>query len=307
MLSMARVVFDNDHPPTDLPGVKRWEGKGWESDSANGFINPGGATATSWLRYSHLLRPPQTGKTLITDFTGYNTFVTDGHRGPPAQNWVGDLLLECEVTLDKPEGQFVMQLSKSHYRFEARWNLATGDCELYKLSAGRDEKIGSAKTMVSGKGRTYKLRFADVDEKLTVWVDNALPFGDDGVSYSTAALNVASGPTVENDLEPASIGIQTGAAKVKKLKLLRDTYYTNDPRGADYEIDFGNPSTWAKMDRLDDEHVRTIYIQPGHYLCLGDNSPESSDGRSWGCVPERLLLGRALLVYYPLGRAGKIR
>ena len=34
---------------------------------------------------------------------------------------------------------------------------------------------------------------------------------------------------------------------------------------------------------------------------------KSSDGRSWGLVPERLLLGRALLVYWPVNRAGRIR
>ena len=53
--------------------------------------------------------------------------------------------------------------------------------------------------------------------------------------------------------------------------------------------------------------VATWYVQPSHYLCLGDNSPESSDGRSWGLVPRRLLLGRALLVYYPFSRVERIR
>ncbi len=91
------------------------------------------------------------------------------------------------------------------------------------------------------------------------------------------------------------------------MKLSRDTYYTNDPSRPDYDFGDGDPATWTKMNRFDDAHVKTIYVQPGHYLCLGDNSPESSDGRSWGCVPERLLLGRAMLVYYPFSRAGKIR
>ena len=45
--------------------------------------------------------------------------------------------------------------------------------------------------------------------------------------------------------------------------------------------------------------MKTLYVQPDHYLCLGDNSPESSDGRTWGLVSRRLLLGRAMLVYYP--------
>ena len=52
---------------------------------------------------------------------------------------------------------------------------------------------------------------------------------------------------------------------------------------------------------------KTLYVQPGHYLCLGDNSQASSDSRDWGLVPERLMLGRALLVYYPFQRAGAIR
>ena len=48
--------------------------------------------------------------------------------------------------------------------------------------------------------------------------------------------------------------------------------------------------------------VLTLYVQPDHFLGLGDNSPESSDSRSWGLVPKRLLLGKAVLVYYPFGR-----
>ena len=34
---------------------------------------------------------------------------------------------------------------------------------------------------------------------------------------------------------------------------------------------------------------------------------ESSDGREWGLVPERLMLGRALVVYFPFNRAGTIK
>ena len=50
-----------------------------------------------------------------------------------------------------------------------------------------------------------------------------------------------------------------------------------------------------------------MYVQPGHYLCLGDNSQASSDSRDWGLVPHRLMLGRALAVYYPIERIGPIR
>jgi signal peptidase I len=69
-------------------------------------------------------------------------------------------------------------------------------------------------------------------------------------------------------------------------------------------FDPANPDTFKNWDQA---LPSTYHVQPNHFLCLGDNSPESSDGRSWGLVPRRLLLGKALLVYYPFHRAGRIR
>jgi hypothetical protein len=88
--------------------------------------------------------------------------------------------------------------------------------------------------------------------------------------------------------------------------LWRDTYYTQYRLrgGPDLPInDWSDPKQWGPAD----PQVTCMYVQPGHYLCLGDNSPQSSDSRDWGLVPSRLLLGRALLVYFPLQRAGPIR
>ena len=60
-----------------------------------------------WLRYHHYLRPPadkpQTPvRSLITDFMGYNFYETQNptFKHGPGENWVGDLMLECEVTVD---------------------------------------------------------------------------------------------------------------------------------------------------------------------------------------------------------------
>src|SRR5207253_3593483 len=89
---------------------------------------------------------------------------------------------------------------------------------------------------------------------------------------------------------------------VHHLKLWRDTYYTVEPGAPDYAgLPNANHGNWAdpNWEVLNALPGKTLYVQPGHYLCMGDNSPESSDGRSWGLVPERLMLGRAMLVYYP--------
>ena len=94
---------------------------------------------------------------------------------------------------------------------------------------------------------------------------------------------------------------------ISKLQLWRDTYYTQmQPNGTD---DYATVESWSNPERWGSlQHLKpmTLYVQPGHYLCLGDNSPHSSDGRAWGLVPDRLMLGRALVVYYPFGRVGPI-
>jgi signal peptidase I len=105
-----------------------------------------------------------------------------------------------------------------------------------------------------------------------------------------------------NDLKPASIGARGATVRVGGLKLWRDTYYTVDPMGPDVGHngpEWDDPETWEPLQRLP---ARTFYVQPGHCFCLGDNSPESSDSRHWGLVPERLVLGKAVMVYYPFSR-----
>jgi signal peptidase I len=197
------------------------------------------------------------------------------------------------------------------------------------MNAGREDRlkeqeevVGAADTRVKRPG-TYQLRFADADDRLTLWVDNDLPFNP-GVNLDLPLeKRLNRGPT-PNDLQPASIGFQgAGAVRVQNLKLWRDTYYTVNvpPEGADAPGPDGRPGYWnepqnwehpsrwgrKEWESLNGLRPRTIYVQPGHYLCLGDNSPESSDGRSWGLVPQRLLLGRAMLVYYPFNRVRVIK
>ena len=49
------------------------------------------------------------------------------------------------------------------------------------------------------------------------------------------------------------------------------------------------------------EGVR-IKVPQNSYFVLGDNSRSSKDSRYWGFVPEKLMIGRAEAVYWPLNR-----
>lgn len=46
----------------------------------------------------------------------------------------------------------------------------------------------------------------------------------------------------------------------------------------------------------------TYRVPPKHLFVLGDNSPSSLDGRFWGSLPKKDLVGRAAFVYWPFTR-----
>lgn len=47
---------------------------------------------------------------------------------------------------------------------------------------------------------------------------------------------------------------------------------------------------------------QVIKVPEGSYYVLGDNSASSQDSRYWGFVPKKNILGKAILVYWPLNR-----
>ena len=299
ILAMSRIVFDNDFQPANTEAFPtRWTGADWKGDGPNprSFTGAGQAGEPRWLRYRNVLAAGKKPE-LISDFMGYNTsdFTASG------TNWVGDLLLECEVEVKSANaaGEFVVEVNRGADRFQARFNLSTGDCTLLRndkplTMPGDGGPVAATRpTALKGAGK-FKVRLANFDEQLTLWVNDELPFGN-GVAYAAPTL---AGPT-ENDLEPASVGVSDAVVTVSRLKLSRDTYYTPGPGGGGVALhgdDWSNPAQWQALRTL---APRFHYVHPNHYFCLGDNSPASADSRSWGMVPDRLMLGRALVVYFP--------
>src|SRR5207249_2804931 len=115
-------VFNNECQPKDLIGKvpPRWQTTGaWNTDKPDEpkrFEHGAGADSqVDWLRYRHLIPDPgrQTYRQeLITDFLGYNTYREQGPHRLPAQNWVGDLMLEADVDVQQTQGELIFELSK---------------------------------------------------------------------------------------------------------------------------------------------------------------------------------------------------
>jgi signal peptidase I len=241
-----------------------------------------------WTRYHHV--EPGWDKTSaprqpvpITDHLGYNT-----HTSSPPY-WVPDLIVDCTAEFGAATDKVVLELTKAGEKFRAEFD--NGFCRLFHVSSAADEPVlmTEQKTSITGSGR-HDLRFANVDSRLTVWVDNRpLDFGEKA-DYAPPNRDSFK-DTVADTHEPARIGA-TGNVAISKVSLWRDVYYTpgQDPKNPTIEMP-----------------LSTYYVQPGHYFCLGDNSASSSDGRIWGLVPERLMLGRAVVVYWPPSRIEVIK
>lgn len=290
ILAVRRLVFDLDLQPKSLTGKlkTRWhpapgEEAGWEM-LPSGFKHTG--EQFGWVRYQHV-QPgwpkdsvPEQG-VLIRDSLSYNL---DPHRRTPAEatSWVPDLNVECEAEFKDANAQVTLELTKSTDRFHAVF--ANGKCQLITFKHDGTEKphvLAEIPTKITtGK---HSLRFANFDSRMTIWVDEKpLDFGD-AANYDPPSRSSFTHTPLDAEA-PARIGAK-GDVVCGKVRLFRDVFYTC--------AEGGNNDTCG---------VQTYYVQPGHYLCMGDNSTSSSDGRSWGLVPERLLLGRAAAIYWPLNR-----
>ena len=335
MLAMRRIVYDNDFQPKDLVGERfqRWlpkSGGAWKQESPTVFATQAKeGAAVEWLRYRHLVvegegsSPRLVAKDpkvqLITDLYGYNKvkLAPAPFSGPVELGRRSNARMHPRRC--RAQGRVLDGAEPGRGPPGARFDLASGQCTLFRETLeGKREELAVKETRMKAKG-SYQLRFANFGARLTVWVDRELPF-DKGHDYDPPevprpgefkdindsafedAIAKRRGPT-KNDLEPASIGVNGSAVQVKQLRLWRDTYYDrSDQYLADLHSVEGE--IWDAYRRLP---PKTYYVQPGHYLCLGDNSTASADSRDWGLVPERLLLGRAHMVYYPFNRAGPIK
>jgi signal peptidase I len=196
--------------------------------------------------------------------------------------------------------------------------------------AHASEPLGQAQATSLNKPGTYDLVLANVDDRLTLWVDRARPFGD-GLCYETAEPDAPVTPTPD-DLEPVRLASRGAEVEVTNLVLKRDIYYTQRPSYPDFDAleDVARSGPGALFDVLADPRryaeltsspAAEYEIGPGRYLMLGDNSPWSRDGRAWGRsdqtlpgnpelgwdssgresweVPEALIIGKAFCVHWP--------
>lgn len=50
-----------------------------------------------------------------------------------------------------------------------------------------------------------------------------------------------------------------------------------------------------------------VRVPMGYYFVLGDNSASSRDSRYWGFLPKENLIGKAMVIYWPVRRLRAVR
>jgi signal peptidase I len=315
LCSMLQPVYDNDYavpkliqagmPPCWQPWAAAGTASPWKtSGDFKSFTIDGSSTQRAWLRYQHLLpneaiwqsvkqdkpfQPPP--PTLIRDFYGYNDGIfPEGCDMPSLPDvWVGDLGLDCQLNVKSTTGAVILELVKGGRQFRCQIDLTTGEAKL--SISDKPDFTPTAKTAVHGLGN-YQLRFTNVDDQLLLWVNNVVVQFDTPTTYDQlhntepVETQPVLGSEQATDLSPVGIAAEGGAAmEVSHLNIRRDIYYLS----RDDDID----------PRL---RTSSIDLESDQFFMCGDNSPRSSDGRYWrtqNYVNRRLLIGKALFIYWP--------
>jgi signal peptidase I len=292
-----------------------------------------------WLRYRHYVpseedwdnvhdgRPipaPAPQASLVSDYCGYNIANANGiARGSRNDSfmsdsyWVGDLTLSCSVNVTsvgvKPAIR--LELVEGADSFGCVFHPTDGTVEITRINRRTDqggehpEVLATASDTIQGAG-TYEVSFANVDNRLLLWVDGSLvDFGEDVVIGQNFLDALTTRPGAA-DTVPCGVAVRGANITVSDLLIQRDIYYRNDAYQFSQEEDFtssyGDPSgrseevsnpaslhrkladaeAWADNYVAEANIAHESYgryseyrLADDEYLMFGDNSPRSKDSR----------------------------
>ncbi|MEX2115191.1 MAG: S26 family signal peptidase, partial [Pirellulales bacterium] len=314
---------------------------GWAtSDGSRSYEIDGADPGVRWLGYRHYVptlddwmllakesmpNDYQPRPSLITDFYAYDTSVQRGDPRAQGQmlgrHWVGDLLLECQLEVTKPEGKTLFELVKGGVKFRCQIDCQSGEALL--AIDGRDEYQPRAQTNVRGAG-SHRIEFANVDNQLLLWIDGSPIEFDVATTYPPLGNDLPRSEDAEpGDLLPARIGAAGAGLRVSQLRLWRDIYYIA-AAGRLGVSDYGSgsailarmnydqlaqfwqsPADWQPAEGpnpFDQREEAVFPLSDDQFFMLGDNSPLSLDARLWMAeryVDRNLLVGKALYIFWP--------
>jgi len=235
----------------------------------------------------------------VTDRYGYNAMVSS------PEYIVSDLMLRSRLAWQSQPELVQVQIPVGNEVFGLVINLQTTQVELIDIderSVIRSGRFEPADTQTQTKKPTQGellLEVSNFDQQVVVAINGKPcfePFKIQDMDSTDGDLEatVAAGPGQRMDAGKAmriaikaeqqrrwALGVKGGSVRIEDLEMFRDVFYTPGRRRHAVDSEFTVPA--------------------GCYFVQGDNSPVSSDSRSWSdpCVPHRMLVGRPFLVHLP--------
>ena len=353
--AMWQIVFDNDYRPDEdmlktinviWPRWKPGAGSGWDTaENGRAFTYEGD-------REGHLTFDAPRDR--YQPHYAYNTY--DGtHSISPRMDICTDLKLSAVFTPEQTTSSLEMLLTSFEHRFRGVVS-ADGTASLHYHSPAHEQ--GQWKTwtaalgskLTPGAGREVSLEHADF--RVTLRVDGEPVLRVDSEAYEDEELygkttirerlvqRLTEQPGRPAPTPEVKFIARGGGCSLTHLRLMRDVYYTNT--GLD-GIGSSPADTYARKAKAAPSKARNDWSKEDlawgvlgnpirllknsddpdldEFFVLGDNSPQSLDGRAWtkaaptlrlydkdgnalyqlGTVPRYAMIGRALFVYWPAG------
>ena len=293
-------VYDNDFQPANPKERPGFNGYPWEPP----FNLKGSAWKISDENPTQLQldSPADQPKVLkygapdVPSANGFaaNTYAYNDVRRYSRKPECSDLMVRFYVRPASSEGGVGIMLSdKQGVEYKARLDVS-GQMTIAKVIDGRETILADEKAAPPSREVFTLVKFANVDHQLLFEFDgHELSF-----DLGRSPKRLEQGPSTPS---PRAEIFGSGKLTLSHIALFRDVYYTNDSQsGGSRRAIEGIPFT----------------LNADEFFVLGDNSPNSLDGRWWdepdmaskgwappraGVVPRYYLVGKALFVYWPSG------
>jgi signal peptidase I len=266
----------------------------WDGSDRRWSVNTGAAAEkkVAAIRYMRQIR----------DFYNYNILYSR-HRSAVPEMEVGDKKVAFGARIPRDGTGWVgAEIQDGPIAFQVRIPVGKPNPErpanLRRLVPVSDPNLYSADREAAG-GETFyrtaeaaiplekvtRVEFEVVDARVAVRLDGIEIMA---IEYDDGATD-PKGPNENNLFLLAGDGAACG---LESIRVWRDVFYTQakplSPLDAERYGVQGRPISLGSDG------------DGNEYFACGDNSPSSSDGRFWGSIPARNLMGRALLVFWPL-------
>lgn len=289
-------VYDNDYQPA-RPREGLFNGHPWRQPFKN-VANSKWEIDEGNAAQFRLASPAGEIHRLIYDSSIGNdfraTYAYNDVRGYNHMPYCSDLMVRFYAASSELDGVIGISLSKYQTYYKA-WVDYSGEMVIAKVSEGKETVLDSKTIKMWALGKSVLVKFVNVDHQLI------FEFGPEKLVYDLGRSADDAGPRKAN-VEPQVKIFGSGRLTLSHIGIFRDVHYT--ARKFADSGDFGraiegNPLTLGKDE----------------FFMLGDNSPNSEDGRWWdqagrgnnntfyrkGIVPRDYLVGKAMLVYWPGG------